>query len=374
MTGRLEYYSPNRDHSDLLLASNQELQRLSEQYDVPQEDAFLIALNCSGIRYRDIINDRGRFVATFPGGRSYLLTLTLTNRPFSPFSYKEGCVQFDDQTIAQASPIEKDACTSSYWRGNKKHLTLNSNSRSKCRGCSFCGTYSLEGDDKSLTQPDDLRRKAESLCVELGSDFSQLESVGLVTGCFPGEKRLLDHLLMIRNIFSEFGFTGEIRYIGSQLRSVEALKAITDSGPFAVYFTVETFSRREQLMKRIKASLNLVQGREVLREAKKMGAETCFLYIAGLDTHQKMWEEFPLYLPVVTRLPQIQIFQAYTPNQISIRLPEAAKLEYFLQTRKIVETIFPHLLPIASLNYRSLWYTKYGSYDLPNQKYEYKSP
>lgn len=355
-------------HKESALLSLGNLDRLSREWDIPQEDVTLIALNASGIRYGNMANDRGRFVATFPSGCEYLLALTLTNTPFSPFEHCGNDLLFGGQKIASVSPMEKDICTDSYWRRGKKHLTLNSNSRSNCRGCTFCGTYSLEDDDKALTTHDALRRKAALLQEELGQSLAVLESVGIVTGCFPSEQKLVDHILMIRQVFAEFGFTGEIGYIGSQLRSLEAMARVISSGPFALYLTTEVFQRREQLMKRAKASLDLDSGRAVLAQAKDLGAETSFLYIAGLDSHESMLEQFPLYQPVLTRLPQVQTFQAYAPEQISLRRPEAANIEYFLQTRKIVEKIYPDILPIATNNFRSLWYTTYGNQDLPRSK------
>jgi hypothetical protein len=81
-----------------------------------------------------------------------------------------------------------------------------------------------------------------------------------------------------------------------------------------------------------------------------------------------MEREFPLYAPLLTRLPQIQIFQVYAPDQIKLRHPDAARVEYFLKTRQIVEQAYPDLRPIAANNFRSLWYTKYGQSLLPNEE------
>lgn len=360
-------YEPNQQSSEPLL-NPLELEQLSREWHIPEEDILLIALNASGIKYGGISNDRGRFIATFPNDRKYLLALTVSDKPFSSFEHDGSNVTFNGQVIATASPMVKDTCTDSYWRGGKKHLTLNSNSRSNCRGCAFCGTYSLEDDDKALTTPEALRRKAEILQLESGKLLSELESVGIVTGCFPSEEKLVNHLMMIREAFTEFGFNGELRYIGSQLRSQEALERVIAAGPFALYLTVEAFERREQLMKRTKASLDLEAGKDLLGRAKQLGAETSFLYIAGLDSHGTMETQFPTYAPLLTRLPQIQTFQAYVPEQIKLRRPEAGSIKYFLKARKIAEAAFPHLLPIAANNFRSLWYTTYGSQALPNSE------
>lgn len=360
-------YEPIQQSSEPFL-NPKNLEQLSLKWNIPKEDILFIALNTSGIKFGNVTNDRGRFIATFPSGRKYLLALTVSNRPFSTFKHDGRNVIFNNEVIAAASPMVKDTCTDSYWRGGKKHLTLNSNSRSNCRGCAFCGTYSLEDDDKALTTHGALRRKAEILQVESGKLLSELESVAIVTGCFPSEEKLVNHLMMIRETFAEFGFSGESRYIGSQLRSQEALERVISTGPFALYLTVEIFERREQLMKRTKASLNLEGGKDLLSRAKQLGAETTFLYIVGLDSHKTMEAQFPTYAPLLTRLPHIQTFQVYVPEQIKLRRPEAGNIEYFLRTRKIVEEAFPNLLPIAANNFRSLWYTTYRNKELANSE------
>jgi len=355
----------NRYPDQLLNPKN--LKLLSHEWNIPEEDILMIALNASGIKNSETEkNERGRFEITFPNDRKYLLALTVTDKPLSSFEHKNNSIIFDNKIIAEASPIENDTCTDSYWRKGKTHLTLNSNSRSNCRGCVFCGTYSLKDDDEPLTNPKNLRRKITTLQSELGKNMAEVESIGVVTGCFPDENQLVDHLMMIRKTFGEFGFTGELAYIGSQLRSLDAIQKIIDAGPFSLYLTVEAFDRRDKLIKKTKSSLDLESGKKLLGEAKRMGAETSFLYIAGLDSCETMMEQFPSYEPVVTRLPQIQTFQVYVPEQIKVRRPEAGKIEYFLKTRKIVENSFPNLLPITSNNYRGLWYTNYKDYPLPN--------
>ncbi len=344
----------------------EQLKKAAAEHNIPEQDAILIALNASGIKNGDIENDRGRFTIVMPDGKKYFLAMTITNKPLSPFEHRNGEIYFGNEKIADIGEIEEDTCSDSYWRGNKTHLTLNSNSRSNCKGCEFCGTYSLRDDDKALNTPEALRRKAEELCQEVGGDLSSLESIGVVTGCFPNEKSLVSHLRMVRSVFAEYGFNKELRYIGSQLRSKENLALLASEGPFALYLTVESFTRREQLMKKAKASLNLEMGRELLQLAKELGIETTFLYIAGLDDLSSMESEFPKYSGLLTRLPLAQTFQAYVPEQLEKRHPSASSVEYFLKTRTIIEKSFPDLRPQAFSNYRGLWYTKYAEEELPN--------
>lgn len=355
-----------------LVANAEELFAKSEEYNVPPDDAVMIALNASGVAHDGIPYDRGRFWATTPTGERYFTALTITDKPFSPFEHTGQEVTLDGEKLLDGGPVEEDTCTDTYWRVGEgdphRHLTLNSNSRSNCHGCKFCGTYSLEKDDSQpLTTVERLRVRASELSQETRTgDLSELESVGVVTGCFGNEKKLVDHLQDIRTAFGEYGFGGELRYIGSQLRNPDHIEELIDAGKFALHLTVELFDRRELMMKRTKSSLDLESGREVLGVAKKLGADTTFLYIAGLDPLETMEREFPKYRDVLTRVPQVQTFQAYTPDQIPLRDPAAHKLDYFFATRGIVAAALPHLKPDATANYRTLWYSEYAGQPVDN--------
>ena len=348
-----------------LLRDLQHLAELSEKYQIRTDDIMLIALNCSGVTSKAVGYERGRFIAKLPTGEVFLLALTVTNNPLSQFEHNGTQVLFNGIPVLEATQIEEDTCTDSYWRKGKHHLTLNSNSRSKCVGCDFCGTYSLTRDDEPLTNPESLRAKVLSLEDEIGGDLLGLESIALVTGCFPTEKALIDHLFLLRSVFAEFGFAGELSYVGSQLRDQTAIREIIAGGRFSYYLTIEAFERREQLMRRNKASLSVEKGREILNLAKSLGADTSFLYIAGLDSLEGLESGLVRFADVVTRMPNIQTFQVYQPGQIALRNPAASQLDYYLRTRKIAESIFPGLLPDAGLNFRGLWFTSCRDQRLP---------
>jgi hypothetical protein len=175
---------------------------------------------------------------------------------------------------------------------------------------------------------------------------------------------LVNHLSEIRSVFGEAGFIGEIQYIGTQVRSEEAIKTLAEQGPFAYYLTVEAFERRQKLMKRTKASLDLESGRQLLYTAKKFGMDTTFLYIAGLDGLDTFEDELPKYQEVITRLPSIQTFQIYEPNQISLRNMNGNRPEYYLKMRQITENTFTDLRPDLCFNYRGLWYSEYANQPL----------
>jgi hypothetical protein len=329
----------------------------ADRYSVPSEDILLLALNLSGFHYGNTPNDRGRFRLTVPGGRAYRMATTITNLPVTNFNYVGRKILLGDYEVGSVPVVKKDTCTDTYWR-SENHLTLNSNSRSLCRGCDFCGTYQLESAEKNLTDIGTLEAEAKILAKQAGS-FDKVDAIGIVTGCFNDENKLVEHIKNVRHVFSQVGFRGEIQYVGSQLRSTKALSDLIDDGPFALYLTLEIFSNREKSMKRQKSSLDLDASRTLLDSAKKMGANTSFLYICGLDSLSTFREELPKFEGLVTRLPLFQTYQLYTPEQILLRSNEASKLDYFLGMRQTVEKIFPDMKPVLHHNYRGLWYTKY---------------
>ena len=110
-------------------------------------------------------------------------------------------------------------------------------------------------------------------------------------------------------------------------------------------------------MKKQKSSLDLSESRRLLKAAKDMGGESSFLYIAGLDTMSVIRDELPQFGNVVTRFPQLQTYQLYTPDQIALRAPEAGSLDYYLRLRQLAEEVFPRLHPVTFHNYRGLWYS-----------------
>jgi hypothetical protein len=330
---------------------------LAGKYHVPVEDVLMIGLNLSGVCYGNVKNDRGRFSIIMPSGKSYYVALTITDT-LSNFIHDGSTVSLGNEIIGNVTEIEKDTCTDSYWR-NRNHLTLNSNSRSICRGCDFCRTYDLKREDAPLTEVEHLEKRASELAQEIGGDFSKVDAIGIVTGCFPNEDIIVNHIRLIRKVFSQIGFKGEIQYIGSQIKNATSIASLIKDGPFALYLTLEVFSRREVLMKKQKSSLTLPESLRLLKATKDMGGESSFLYIAGLDPMSIICDELPQFASVVTRFPQLQTYQLYTPDQIVLRDLEAGSLDYYLRLRQLAEDVFPDLRPVTFHNYRGLWYSQY---------------
>jgi len=330
---------------------------IAEKYGVPNDDVLLMSLNLSGVQYNNVENDRGRFWITMPNVKGYRVALTITTPEATSFVHTDGSVQIDGHEIGKASAIEKDTCTDSYWRGDN-HLTLNTNQRSLCKGCGFCGTYNLERGDHPLTDEETLQAEAGKLTAEAG-DFSHVNTIGIVTGCFMDEKLLVEHIQLVRKVFSQYGFKGEIQYVGSQIRNEKSIAQLAKDGEFSLYLTLEVFSHRDLLMKKQKNSLTLERAKSLLKYARSTGSHSSFLYIAGLDSLKTYYKELPDFAGIIDRFPQIQTYQLYSPKQIKFRHPEAFSLDYFFKMRQFTEKVLPGMSPIIHHNYRGLWYDNY---------------
>ena len=260
--------------------------------------------------------------------------------------------------------IEKDTCDTTYFRRDKTALTLNSNMRSMCHGCTFCGTYNLDPDDRiDMSDAGKVRAFLDGFLKENNvKDLDHLLRVTVCTGCFRDEKGLVEHLVMVNNVFKEYGFNKRIRYIGSQIRSDEAMDYLQNNlDYFSLSLTVECFSNREKRMRKEKASLDMDGIKAVLEKAKKHGFSTNYLYIVGLDELDVLKSGIAELAPYINRMPIYQIMQNYVPEHEKERVEEAKDLEYYLKARKIIEAQYAGtgLKPRSWENYRSLFYTTY---------------
>lgn len=347
----------------------QEAEVYARRHNVPLVDVLMMGLNLMGTSGFDTsITSRGRF-RLVPAIHNWPFFFALTIDPESPFHHDGEQVWLSGELIGSASPIHPDTCSETYIRNSGRAMTLNSNSRSSCRGCKFCGTFSLIPEEFSnLLLEENLRKAAEGFLREgLVKSYIEMESIGVVTGCFRTDELCLQHLLMVQKVFGEFGFAGEIRYIGSQIRTTEAVDQLAEAGKFSLYQTVECFERREMLMKRRKSGVSLQQHIDILGHAKAKGLNTSMLYILGLDGLPAIDTHFREFLPVLTRHPLINLMQVYQPHQVALRHQDAHSLDYYLQARQIVEGIFsPTLRPLGYDNYRSPWYSEYAGVKINN--------
>lgn len=344
-----------------------DIKYLSIKYNIPQEDIIFIALNRYGVQmeYED---NRIRFYLTLNSYEDEFYFAVCVNTYPSPFSIKDNKLFLGEDEIGTISKIERDTCTSTYFRNGLKCMTVNSNRRSNCRGCKFCGTYNLDSEeDENLTKAEVIFDYFNKIikCNHL-KDLSKMENITVCTGCFPSEDELVDHLLILNSSLKRLKFNGKITYIGSQLRSYEKLDIIKKNiESFSLFITTEKFIDREQIMRKEKASLNIQDSLKLADYARNLGFEVSILYILGLENLEVFEKYLFKFVNHINKFPDIQIYQNYISSHEDYRCEEAKDFEYYLKARKIVEKIFKNtnLMPNSWENYRSLFYTEF--LDLP---------
>lgn len=347
-----------------MLCSIEDIYRISKEFDVPVADVLFIALNRYGIEMENYDDNRIRFKLKTDLVDELYYFAVCVNTFKSPFKIIDNNLLLGEEKVAEIIDLEKDTCDSTYFRKNKTEMTLNSNMRSQCKGCTFCGTYNLRPEDLcDLTNTDSLKRYIEQVLEENKMDnLAQIEGITVCTGCFKTERDVVNHLKLLKSTLKEYQFNKKLKYIGSQIRSDWALQEISDEiGDFSLFITTEKFTGREKIMRPEKANLNLEKTIELLDKSINYGFDSTFLYILGLEDLNTFKEYLNYLAPHVNKFPLVQIFQDYNKNQENYRIDEAKNIDYYLIARKILEDTFDNkdFKPESWENYRSLYYTKY---------------
>ncbi len=344
--------------------------RLSKEYDIPVTDILLISLNFYGLT-SSVDNKRLRFkikLDSLPRESFYLAVCI--NTTYSPFSLINNQIFLNDFKIGIAVDIENDSCDSSYFRRNNTAYNINTNSRSNCSGCKFCGTYNQEANDSDalIIDKDFHRYMSKSLNDD---ERLKLKEIAICTGCFPKEENLVDHLLMIHRYCQNVNISPNIKYIGSQIGSPESFQKIADNmQSFSYYSTIECFERRKDLLRYSKANISFDELINRMDLAVLKSFSTTFLYILGLDSLSSIKNNFHILKSHINCFPVINIMQSFTSEQDTLRHEQANDIEYYLKARKIFEDIFrsSNMRPLLWENYRGLWYTKFGKESLRGEK------
>ncbi len=367
------------------LQSPETVRELSRAYDIPAVDCTLIALNACGLS-TDMSYQRVRFKLSLQSNPEDVFYLGIpVLKKGTPFvlSAERKQLLFGGEAIGTILNAENDTCDSSYFRRNDTALTINTNSRSSCTGCAFCATHRQDATDKDrLLAEEQLSAYVTEVfsdpkkmgatrphfhsaapLVRKELDFSALVQLAIVTACFDSESATAEHIRMVHGFFRRHGFNGELRYIGCEVISEPVLKSLKEEiGDLDICLSLECFTRREKLLRKTKSKLTIEDAAHVLGVMKDLGIKGSFTYIVGLDPLEEMEQGLKGLAPVVSAFPTFQVFQPHWESQSALRAPEAGSLEYYLEARKTIESLYggTGLRPRLWQNYRSLWFLDFA--------------
>ncbi|MDR2077763.1 MAG: radical SAM protein [Rickettsiales bacterium] len=358
---------------------------LARTYGLPEEDVFFIWLNLSGVcaSFRGnrcrfglgaIDNDLFRNACNYGITDFYCATALRNNSAFR-FS-DDGFLTFRETKMARIFEPQADFCESSYPRKEGRVINLNPILKSRCTGCKFCHTAGqISHEEVKLWEEDDIRAFIRDYVEKLEiNDLSEIDQIAIVSGCFKSENEVVDYIFRIRKVLAEFNYRNEIMYFGSQLKNPEALEKLVEIKPFAYYFTLECFERREELLRSTKSINSLEDIESILSKAKNLGFGTSYSYIIGLDRLDSVEKVSIKFKKHLTRFPIVNVYQIHE-KQDNCRTEGANRIEYYLEARRILENIYldTNIRPQPYENYRSLWYLRFADEVLHGPRIPLKS-
>lgn len=341
----------------------------ADSYGVPVEDILMIALNIMGV-WSDLPYPRMRFKNSFAHiPEDYFYTIVSLGRKTSPFFLTEDSITFAGEMLFNVSGLENDDVVSYYYRNACQELTLNSNARSKCSGCVFCPNTLELPNDPRIKELDSLVDFARNIAKENNQpDLSFLQKVTVCTGCFNSEERAIAHLTLVRTALRRVGYHGPLHYLGSVIRSEEGLRHIAQKlGPFHYTITVECLTRRAELLRRSKSSLDYSGMLRLCDLSRENNIEVDFSYVLGLDPLEITISGLSELCRRITTFPRINVFQPHNNEMQQYLAHGAERMDYYLGVRKALEDVFANtkMRPRSYQCYRPLWYFKFAQEDLP---------
>ena len=289
-------------------------EKLSKKYNVEISEIIQIDLNRTGV-YLDQKEIKENFRVRFKGkildDYQTWYAIPVRNENETLFHVNNGKILFGNIEIGTADKLYLDTCENSYQRGPTL-LNLNTKSRSNCGGCKACihsyhdiyDSTIIKDDNNAFNTEEDF----EKYFIEKKINVSNLDQIAIVTGLFGGEDKAIKHIKTVSKIAKKLDFSGEIMYFGCEINSESALRELSSLGKFGLIYALDNFSKRKLLLAKIKASKNIIDAKQVLTKAQKMGIRTTISYISGIDSIEEMKMGFSYLKDSFNSFPIINIY------------------------------------------------------------------
>lgn len=349
---------------------------LSEKYNVHFSEITQIDLNRSGIHLKNNEVREGfrvRFKGNLFEDNESWFALPVRRNEDTNFNNISQRVYLNETEIGFAKDLMLDTCESSYQRGPNL-LNLNSRSRSNCSGCKACvhnykDLYdnTVIKDNVELQTPEDI----ENFFDKQKIDVPNLKQIAVVTGLFGSEEKVVEHMKIVNDVAKKRDFNGELMYFGCEINSKTALNELSKIDNFSIVYALDNFTKRDQILSKVKSKITLDVAKETLGNAKSLGIRTNMAYISGIDPINDMIEGFTKIKDSLSSFPVVNVYQIQTLEQSKILDESARNLDYFVKSRIELENIFidTTMRPKRWENYRPLWYQYFANEKLANNSY-----
>lgn len=285
----------------------------------------------------------------------------------SPYRFKNGEILYNGEEL----PFKTIKATHLgyklpyyYFRGTISPLhptldnenILNTNFNPQCTGCDFC----LYGYRQRHLKNISAEKGIEMIKNETNmADFNDLKEIAIVTGRFPSETELKNHLTGIIDNSYENEFSGRILYIGSQLTSPEAISEVLHKldkpEQFKYVYTVERFFDREKVMHGKKGKKTLPEIVEDVKCINSLGVKDLqYSYLVGIENLKEFKKGAEVFVPYAT--PHISIFRKTGLEANENTIAEDYKkfgAEFICQIREHYEELYGK--KIIGNNFANLW-------------------
>lgn len=271
-----------------------------------------------------------------------------------------------------------------YLRGPKSpmHPTIddeniiNTGFNPKCSGgCDFC-LYSYRNKHlTNITAETGLNMVMKERNLDSLKDFDE---IAVVTGRFPSEEKLKDHLIDTIKYAKNNNFNGRLLYIGSQLTSPEHINEVVnelgDPSLLKYFFTVEKFYEREKIIHGSKGKKKIPEIIDNLKKIKDQGIDflqyTYLVGIENIDNFMRGSEELADYAE-----PHISIFRKTGLEANEKTLSEDyinLGINYTIKMKKQLENLYGY--EMIGNNYANLWPIPLKRFDLSQYREKIKDP
>ncbi|PKP07415.1 MAG: hypothetical protein CVU10_07705 [Bacteroidetes bacterium HGW-Bacteroidetes-5] len=339
---------------------------------VDQDIVHTINLNIFGISVDNVeIIELGNGIFSYPEINLILPTcenngeftvarkVPIVPSSMTPYTYRLGNIYFNDNIVFNKYSIKEVPLENGKPRNFKGYslsfegtkspyfeLRINPKNTGKCPGkCAFCHrkySYRLTPElDRKEYSPSEI---LNSICQTYGNDIlSKISHVSIITELYGNEHKFLEFLNGIKKEFEKYGVNRLLSFgaCSQDVRTLDGMRELYRLvTPKKYSFTLETFSKRKEIMGKYKG-ISIPSVIDILLNARKANFKEIKLnYVSGIDSYYDFEQNIRELrkLNLVDSI-GISIFTAFFSDQKYLRHKEAYDIDYYLRIVKLVKEL-----------------------------------